>query len=193
MLVPGKEGKLKIVRPNGLTTILMITYKDAAEADLTDAYLGKPVTRIKAPDGRPRHMIALMDGLDFFNPKRQPAPNVTKVNVLLRSHVNQLKYAAQGVDVPEDHQDMIQYRPDAQGSPFDPRPMVQDLIFIRMKEGPFAPSHALMSIRYRGYWFYIDDRDLASKNTFSLLSMIYSLQAEAASGGAIQTISVGGG
>ena len=39
------------------------------------------------------------------------------------------------------------------------------------------PSEAAMAIYYRDSWFYINDSDLQSKSTFSLLAQIFSLQS----------------
>jgi hypothetical protein len=36
---------------------------------------------------------------------------------------------------------------------------------------------AAVAVQYRGSWFYIDDADLGSKATFSLLSQLFALQA----------------
>lgn len=48
-----------------------------------------------------------------------------------------------------------------------------DLISIQHSEEP--PENAFVSVRYRDYWFWIDDRDYSSKRTFSFLMFISSL------------------
>jgi hypothetical protein len=40
-----------------------------------------------------------------------------------------------------------------------------------------APSQSFISVKYRDFWFYIDDCDLASKRTFALLLQLYNLNA----------------
>ena len=35
----------------------------------------------------------------------------------------------------------------------------------------------LVRLKYRNHWFYIDDSDLTSKSTFSLLMQLFALQA----------------
>jgi hypothetical protein len=37
------------------------------------------------------------------------------------------------------------------------------------------PEDAYVAIKNRGYWFYIDDRDMTTKRTFALLQIIFSL------------------
>jgi hypothetical protein len=39
-----------------------------------------------------------------------------------------------------------------------------------------------LRVNYRGHWFYIDDSDLESKSTFTLLARIFALQAGKAEG-----------
>ena len=46
---------------------------------------------------------------------------------------------------------------------------------IRIHSGTSHPEDALVSIRYRNNWFWIDDTDLASKRMFSFLMMLFSL------------------
>jgi len=54
------------------------------------------------------------------------------------------------------------------------------------------PKNAYVAVRYRGNWFYIDDSDLTSKSTFSLLTQLFALQTgEIKSTGPILTLPVG--
>jgi hypothetical protein len=46
-----------------------------------------------------------------------------------------------------------------------------------VRSQPFKPAEAATAVRYRGEWFYIDDADLESKATCSILSQIFALQA----------------
>ena len=53
-----------------------------------------------------------------------------------------------------------------------------------------------MAVRYRGYWFYIDDTDQATKNTFVLLRPARQLDLGAPAGdrrgnGPLLTLPVG--
>ncbi len=61
------------------------------------------------------------------------------------------------------------------GQPFDWQQVVGSLLAV--KALPTRPSQASVVIRYRGSWFYIDDTDLESKATFSLLTQLLALQS----------------
>jgi hypothetical protein len=54
-----------------------------------------------------------------------------------------------------------------EGSALDP--------IIRVKYASDPPEDAFAAVRNRDYWFYIDDRDMASKRTFGFLQIVLSL------------------
>ncbi|HEX9871216.1 MAG TPA: hypothetical protein VGC99_21970, partial [Candidatus Tectomicrobia bacterium] len=64
---------------------------------------------------------------------------------------------------------------DETGELFDWRLVTGDLLRIRAEST--RPPGAVIAVRYRGSWFAIDDADLPSKMTFSLLSQLLALQA----------------
>jgi hypothetical protein len=48
---------------------------------------------------------------------------------------------------------------------------------IRIASREDAPGDAYVRVRAHEHWFYIDARDVASKQTFALLETAYALQA----------------
>jgi hypothetical protein len=38
-----------------------------------------------------------------------------------------------------------------------------------------SPPNAFVAVHYRGQWFWIDDRDLKSKRTFSFMMLLFTL------------------
>jgi hypothetical protein len=46
---------------------------------------------------------------------------------------------------------------------------------IRVHHAEERPDQALVAVRDRGYWFYIDDRDVISKRTFAMVQILISL------------------
>ncbi|MBC2838828.1 hypothetical protein [Robiginitalea sp. SC105] len=85
------------------------------------------------------------------------------------------------IDVPEAH--IAEGRTYSTFFPDDP-----DLIHIHVS--PNRPEDAFLSIQYRDYWYYIDDRDAKSKNTFSVMEILMSM-ANDGSGSVGPLISIG--
>jgi len=46
---------------------------------------------------------------------------------------------------------------------------------IRIRSGNAEPEHPFVAVPYHGHWFWIDERDYASKGVFSFVMMIFSL------------------
>jgi hypothetical protein len=88
-----------------------------------------------------------------------------------------LYFLAQAVEVPEpDRQKgkVIITRDDS-GEPFDWSRVLGNA--LRVRSQPSRPAEAAAAVRYRDQWFYIDDADLESKATFSILSQVFAVQA----------------
>jgi hypothetical protein len=80
---------------------------------------------------------------------------------------------------------------DEKGGRFDWRQVVGGLMEIHSSEQ--QPKSPYAAVRYRGYWFYIDDSNLTSKSTFSLLMQLFALQSgEIKSTAPVLTLPVGG-
>jgi len=50
-----------------------------------------------------------------------------------------------------------------------------DNSMIRINHSQDKPEDAFIAVKYRDYWFYIDDRDLKSKRTFTFLMILFSI------------------
>ena len=61
---------------------------------------------------------------------------------------------------------------------------------IRVLSSPTRPDNAYLGIQYRDHWYYIDDRDVQSKNTFTLMQILFSMAKEG-SGAVSPLISIG--
>ncbi|MBW1996497.1 MAG: hypothetical protein JRJ29_00890 [Deltaproteobacteria bacterium] len=46
---------------------------------------------------------------------------------------------------------------------------------VRIRSSSERPDDPFVAVKYRGYWFYIDDRDFNSKRTFSFLMFLFTL------------------
>ncbi len=94
-----------------------------------------------------------------------------------RSLMGVLYYLSNGVHAPPAHEraGLVTRTVDAQGSPFDWSDVLGDLFTVYSSAR--RPRNAAVSVRHRGYWFYIRDDDATSKSTFLLLNQIFALQA----------------
>ena len=126
----------------------------------------------------------LMDLLDLKQGQRQ-------VEVLLndsvhlpgtlqaqtRSFSGVLYYLSQSVMVPKEDREAgrVTITRDANGEIFDWNKVTEGL--MRIHSSAEEPTSAAVKVRYRGSWFYIDDADLDSKSTFSLLGQLFALQS----------------
>ena len=106
-----------------------------------------------------------------------------KKEIVMQTHsiMEMLSNISWYIEVPEEH--ITEGRTLSTFRPADP-----DLIHIRVAEA--KPADAFQAIEYRGYWYYIDDRDVDSKNTFTLMQVLMSL-AKDGSGSVGPLISIG--
>jgi hypothetical protein len=103
------------------------------------------------------------------------------ITVQTHSILEMLSNISWYIEVPEEHvaegRTLNTFRPD------DP-----DLIHVLVSAE--KPKDAFIAIDYRGYWYYIDDRDVKSKNTFAVMQILMSM-ANNASGAVGPLISIG--
>ncbi|OOP55806.1 MAG: hypothetical protein AYP45_12740 [Candidatus Brocadia carolinensis] len=113
-----------------------------------------------------------------------------EVAILTRSVLEIIADLASYIEVPDVHVTEKRVNPtlpdqSVTGAP--PAPL------IRIHSSPERPSDAFITIPYRGYWFWIDDKDLPSKRLFSSLMFVFTLtETETKEGAPIVTIPVGG-
>jgi len=100
------------------------------------------------------------------------------IEIVTRSLLGVMFYLSEAVEVPK--KDIVEGRVTVtktdEGEVFDWAEITGDLLHIH--NSPNQPVDVSLLIFYRNYWFYINDSDLISKSTFSLLAQIYALQSE---------------
>ena len=98
-------------------------------------------------------------------------------DIVTRSLLGIMFYLSQAVEVPEPDLEegrVVVTKTDT-GRVFNWTEITGGL--LRIHNSLNRPEDANLLIFYRNYWFYINDSDLISKSTFSLLAQIYALQA----------------
>lgn len=94
-----------------------------------------------------------------------------------RSLMGTMYYLSHAIRVPFEHEaaGLVVTTLDERGVPFDWAQLTDDLLYVHCQKK--KPLCAAVAVHYRGYWFYIDDRDHDSKATFTLLMQLFELQA----------------
>lgn len=108
---------------------------------------------------------------DVADPLRYPGLPRTDLRITPRSTAQVYFYLANGVEVPPDHIAAGLVRPPVgpDGSPFDIRAVTAGLFSVHCCKGHQPPPTAHIAVKYRDYWYYIDERDQATKTTFALM------------------------
>jgi len=99
------------------------------------------------------------------------------IRVVTRSFLGIMFYLSQSVQVPEIDikRRKVTLTRTPGGQVFDWQEVTNELLSIYSRQE--EPDQSSIRIYFRDSWFYIDDSDLESKSTFSLLAQIYSLQS----------------
>jgi hypothetical protein len=112
----------------------------------------------------------------------------------LRSTSQVYFYLANGVEVPGDHLEagLVKLPAGPDGRPVDGRAVTEGLFAVHACRGHKPPPTAFVAVKYRDYWYYIDDRDQQSKATFALVLSLSRLDfARQQPGGPFLTLPVG--
>jgi hypothetical protein len=132
------------------------------------------------------------------DPLRYPREPSTTIRVFPRSTAQVYFYLANGVEVPLEHFNcgLVQPQMDAEGKTIDSRELTRGLFEVHVYKGHKhkPPPSAYVAVRYRGYWYYIDDADQASKTTMALMIQLSRLdftRRQKTAGGPFLTLPVG--
>lgn len=79
------------------------------------------------------------------------------------------------------------------GTTFDTRVVTEGLFQVHNSHGYKRRPEAYVAVKYRGYWYFIDDRDQATKTTFALVLQLSRMDfaAQEPAGGPFLTLPVG--
>ncbi|MGP0065132.1 MAG: hypothetical protein ACLQGP_16230 [Isosphaeraceae bacterium] len=118
--------------------------------------------------GQRRYEIVVTS--DAADPLRFPDLPSNELRLTPRSTAQVYYYLANGIELPPEHlaAGIVRTPRAPDGSPFDTRAVTAGLFTVHTCKGHKPPPNAYVAVKYRGYWYYIDDRDQASKTTFAL-------------------------
>ena len=112
--------------------------------------------------------------------KDMPKTGLETLDLETRSLLQVLFFVSQGVEVPREHLTSgIAPRTNGYGSePFDWQQVLVGLFRVCSAKCKKRPPCAHIAVQYKGYWYYIDERDRDSKATFALLIEVSRLELE---------------
>jgi hypothetical protein len=124
----------------------------------------------------------------------EAASDLGAVNIYPRSVVQACFYVSHGIEIPAEHYACGLVRPVTlpDGQVFDWQDMFQGLFTVHAVKQFRRPDCAFVAVKYRDYWYYIDDRDADTKTTFSLLLTMTRINLLGTrKGGPVLTLPVG--
>lgn len=160
------------------STILTFRSKDISPAALRDIHELRQLLRLD-PD---REEISLVFGATATSDK--------EIAVLTRSMMQQMAIMASQTDVPAEDVAEGRATPGWEAVSAQSEAVVQSatapvdtavtnganaIRLIRIHCAKSQPQDAFVAIPYRSNWFWIDDRDLKSKRTFSFMMLLFTL------------------
>lgn len=106
-----------------------------------------------------------------FIEQRPNAPPSEKLVLVTRSLIQVFYFLSHGVEVPGEHlaAGVAKATLEPDGRVFDWHDVTGDLFTVKACRGKKPPACATVAVPYRGYLFYIDDTDHATKSTFVLM------------------------
>lgn len=153
---------MQIRRDNASSeTALLLFYKDAL-SDSADRSL-KEVSKL----------LGLRPELDSAVVKYGYLPsNDTEITLLTRSMLQLMSLLAMQIDVPPEH---IADGRTLASIVSDDKPGQNSHQILKISSSADEPENAFVAVRYRDYWYWIDDGDFESKKIFSFVMILFSL------------------
>jgi hypothetical protein len=128
-------------------------------------------------------------------PSTYPPEGVTSLDLETRSLLQALYYVSHGIDIPPEHATggLVTVTRDVTGQAFDWGQVMHGFFRVHWAQGHARPPGAHVAVKYKDYWFYIEDTDQETKSTFSLLMELARLELAGKAGPGPQlTLPVGG-
>ena len=128
------------------------------------------------------HLLNIVPGEDHYGvvyeSLRAKADDNHRIIMLeTRSLLSVLFFLSQSVQVPEEDIDkgVVEVTLSDKGDTFDWTKVLHNIFIV--KNSQTRPSSPAVAVRYRNFWFYIEDSDVESKATLMLVSQLFALQS----------------
>jgi len=152
-----------------LVTKCRRVYLDLSPRTLNSAEYTELILLLNLKPGLTRYEVT--QSTVGFIEQRPNIPPSDKLILVTRSLIQVFYFLSHGVAVTVEHLASglakATFEPD--GRLFDWNKVTGDLFIVKSCRGKKPPQGASVAVPYRGYWFYIDDTDHATKSTFILM------------------------
>jgi hypothetical protein len=118
-----------------------------------------------------RNLLGMEEGLDEIQVAYGLAPrNIQEVAMLSRSMLELIMQLGVGIELPAAHAADGRALPLLQADAG-----TRAAALVKIHSGSSIPADAYVATPYKGYWYWIDDTDIASKRMFTFLMILFSL------------------
>ena len=159
----------RIQRAEGLG--MRIERRENGEATVL-FFRGEASAQLEADVAQARSLLGIRRSPEFNLVYGATARGDAEIALLTRSMLEILLDFSNCIDVPASH---VQEGRTHAGYAEDPGAESGLHRLATIHSGPRAPADAYAAVRYRDSWYWVDDRDLASKRAFAFMMMFFSL------------------
>jgi hypothetical protein len=159
-LRPRGDGKTLSLIHRGRDLVLEVTPGAEQDPELVEAE-----RLLNLVPGQSHYDLIVFTGR-IPDPLLHPSPPTTELRITPRSTAQVYQYLSRSVEVPPEHVacGLVRALPDGAGC--NP---TAGLFAVHTATGHKPPANAYLWVKYRGWWYYIDDQDTQSKSTFALM------------------------
>ena len=180
--------KLRSIQQSG--DLGMRVRKTGEQTSTLIVFSKKPSPAVEADRAEVRKLLGLDPKAEEFNVVYGSlATNDREIAILTRSMLEILIDLASYIEVPAARATERRTFPTPAPEEFNGAPVAP---LIRIHSSPQSPGDAFAAVPYRQDWYWIDDKDLASKRLFSFIMFLFTLTETGDKPGApVITIPVG--
>jgi hypothetical protein len=163
---------IRSIQKSNAVGMHLVKEGDTSEAAIMFFMRDRVPETVKADMDELNHLLGLRNNIKQADVSYGLLPKTdSEISMLTRSLLQIMIKLASQIDVPEAH------IADGRTVPSLGKDKLagNDAGLLNIHHSKEKPVYAFTAVRYRDYWFWIDDRDFKSKRTFAFLMILFSL------------------
>ena len=84
-------------------------------------------------------------------------------------------FLGQGIQVPEGSKPSVHMNVDKEGKPYDWDKVLRKI--FKVLSSTEKPDDPYLAVKFGNYWYYIENTDIHTRETLTMLSIVFSLKA----------------